>query len=123
MNALCDEFEDALRDGMQPAIESFLDRIDSHHRELLLRELLPIELDAQAASRASPSLEDSLKRFPNHTDAVRQVFAERYPPIGIDGLLNSIARAGLIESQLVQRLLNEVDPETAGNAALRPVAR
>ncbi len=117
VNALCDEFEDALRDGMQPAIESFLDRIDSHHRELLLRELLPIELDAQAASRASPSLEDSLKRFPNHADAVRQVFAERYPPIGIDGLLNSIARAGLIESQLVQRLLNEVDPETAGNAA------
>ncbi len=61
---LCDEFEQALLDGIQPLWESFLERVGEAQRQKLFRELLLIELHYLDHAGKRPDFAEYKKRFP-----------------------------------------------------------
>ena len=44
IDAACDAFESAWRDGQQPSVEKFLSDVPAEHRSKYLQELLAIEI-------------------------------------------------------------------------------
>ncbi len=95
IDALSDEFEAALLSGTQPSIEDYLLKIGQQDREELLRELLPLELDAQVRGPAG-TLDDCLVRFGDQERAVRDVFLEREPPLTWEEFVDAVEQSGLI---------------------------
>lgn len=74
LDQICVEFEEQLRAGAHPEIESRLAAIDKSARELLLQQLLEIELEFLRVTSQLPSLESLLARFPNHSPIVQQTY-------------------------------------------------
>lgn len=73
INALCDEFEDALGSGTRPKLEDYLQRVAPQYRDSLLRELLPLELDADADGQAT--LNVYLRRLPEYESVIHEIFS------------------------------------------------
>lgn len=61
---LCDDFEQALLEGIEPSLERFLEKVDEAHRQELLRELLLIELHYLDHAGKQPDFAEYEKRFP-----------------------------------------------------------
>jgi len=74
IDRLCLEFEDLLRSGAFPRIESFLERISSADEEFLLSELLAIEWDYLTQAGGEVSVPTYLARFPNHHKTLHRLF-------------------------------------------------
>ncbi|MFN7805983.1 MAG: hypothetical protein ACK5TO_18345 [Planctomycetaceae bacterium] len=74
IDELCDQFEADWRLGRAESIEAMLDRTLPENRRLLLRELLPIELERRVAARERLNLQAWLDRFPADQDLVYHGF-------------------------------------------------
>jgi serine/threonine-protein kinase len=82
VDAACDRFEAAWRAGAGPRIEDYLDRADADDRPALLRELVALERELRRRGGQRPALEEYLRRFPAHAEAVRVAFGA--PPAQAD---------------------------------------
>ena len=114
IDVLSDEFEDALLSGDTPSLEDFLTRVEESQRERLLRELLPLELDAQADTGIATSAETYLQRLPQFAQPIREVFAEREPPMSVEQFVVAISKTGLIPADTLKRL-NDAAADVADN--------
>ncbi len=64
INARCDAFEAACRDGHAANVADFLDGFHGAERSRLLRELIPLELDYRKQHGQTPNADELLTRFP-----------------------------------------------------------
>ncbi|MCA9027639.1 MAG: protein kinase [Planctomycetaceae bacterium] len=100
IDALCDEFEAALLSGDTPRLEDYLDRIEPQYRSALLRELLPLELDACARQGMKLTQRDFEQRFPDEHQVVAETFLERQTRLTtVDEFLSRIDQTGLIDTE------------------------
>ncbi len=74
VDRLCDRFEEAWRGGYRPQIDSFLEEAGRLERPVLLPELLALELEYRRKTGEKPALAEYVRRFPDHEEAVRDVF-------------------------------------------------
>lgn len=73
IDAVCDRFERAWRQGENPRLESCLLDVEETHRSLLLRALLEVEVELVASSGGQPDLETYLERFPQYASVIRDL--------------------------------------------------
>ena len=64
MDALCNRFEQAWREGCSPIIEDYLAAAPESDRLALLSELLPLEADYRRRRGEEPRPDDYRARFP-----------------------------------------------------------
>ncbi len=76
VDELCDRFEDAWIAGQRPRIEDYLNDTPEPERPLLLQELLSLELVYGCRSGETLNAEDYVRRFPEHAEIIRAVFAK-----------------------------------------------
>jgi WD40 repeat protein len=65
INEACDRFEAAWRSGASPRIEDVLGGFREAERPLVLRQLIPLEVDYRRLRREAPSPTEYLTRFPD----------------------------------------------------------
>ena len=65
IDALCDEFEQAFRDGENPRIEDYPRRLPDTCRPRVLRELVAIEVQLLAEKGSPTNVDDYRRRFPD----------------------------------------------------------
>src|SRR5262245_48257675 len=73
---VCEQVEQAWRDGERPSIESVLGRCRAEDREALLIELLQIEFDHRRRRRECLALADYRTRFPDDAAAVEKAWRD-----------------------------------------------
>lgn len=76
LDAICDEFESALKAGESPKIEDFLTRVSSDQQAELLQELMKLELWWKRNEDESPNRELYLQRFPKFEQEIKGVWDE-----------------------------------------------
>src|SRR5262245_61494489 len=74
VDAVCCEFEEALRAAGEPKLESFLGQLQGPHQEALFAELLSLELDYRRSRGESPREADYAGRFGPYDAIMREVF-------------------------------------------------
>ncbi|HWE36491.1 MAG TPA: tetratricopeptide repeat protein [Isosphaeraceae bacterium] len=79
IDAACDAFEDAWRDGGRPDPADFLAGAPTTTRGRLFRELLALDLEYRLAAGERPDAASYRERFPEHGDAIDSAFT-------VDGL-------------------------------------
>ncbi len=77
--AACDRYETALRDGVAPRIEAFLEEFDPAWCEPLFHELLAIDVNLRMERGEQPAIEEYVDRFPDRAESVRQKFQTTWP--------------------------------------------
>jgi len=77
IDAVCDRFEELLRDGKQPRIEDFLNETTEPDRSALLRELLVLEMAYRRRNAETPAMADYSPRFPGDTEVLCEVMARQ----------------------------------------------
>ena len=65
LDAICDEFESAWKDGIQPDIDSYLGRTSMHHQHSLLVELINVDVHYRRLQGESAEPDDYGDRFRN----------------------------------------------------------
>jgi hypothetical protein len=75
-----DRFEDAREAGQRPSIETFLTEAPEPERSVLLHELLVLELGYRRRSGEKPTPAEYLRRFPDHSSLINNVFGEKPTP-------------------------------------------
>jgi len=72
VNVLCDQFEEALQQGLEPRIEDFLADTSSPVRDVLFRELLLLQ--CEHALRQGSDLDESrlAEHFPDQSESIRE---------------------------------------------------
>ena len=63
INRLCDQFETELRQGDLPSITDWLDHVAVEYREVILKELIPLEVEHRIQTGEVPQVTCGL-RFP-----------------------------------------------------------
>src|SRR4051812_38417983 len=76
IDAVCDRFEIAWRAGTRPRIEDYLGSTAGRERQELLRSLLSLELELQAAAGESADESSYRVRFPLEAAIVQSVFEQ-----------------------------------------------
>jgi len=64
INRLCDQFETELRQGDLPSITDWLDHVAVEYREVILKELIPLEVEHRIQTGEVPQVSDYLQYFP-----------------------------------------------------------
>ncbi len=64
IDQICDEFEAEWRAGKSPRIEDVLNSVTEPERSVLVRELVPLEIEYRRQRGEVPSLEEYWRRFP-----------------------------------------------------------
>lgn len=64
INQLCDQFETELRQGDLPSITDWLDHVAVEYREVILKELIPLEIEHRIQTGDIPQVSDYLQPFP-----------------------------------------------------------
>ncbi|QDU51023.1 bifunctional serine/threonine-protein kinase/formylglycine-generating enzyme family protein [Gimesia panareensis] len=64
INQLCDQFEVELRQGDLPSITDWLDHVAVEYREVILKELIPLEVEHRIQTGDLPQVNDYLQVFP-----------------------------------------------------------
>ena len=84
IDRICEEFEELLKSGQSPKIESYLAELPADHQGTLLEELLGLELDYRAKAGDSFTSEEYTLRFPEHASTVADlvVSVRRQKPNG-----------------------------------------
>jgi len=102
IDALCDEFEAALRRGDTTLIEDFLPKVEESRRSDLLQDLLEIKIRFAVESQQSEdyvrSMMGSLKnRFPDRHDLILSLFrrVNQLRQIGDYEILGELGRGGM----------------------------
>jgi tRNA A-37 threonylcarbamoyl transferase component Bud32 len=74
VDRLCDRFEAALRAGLHPGIDSYLQETAPTAREAALEELIALEVEYRANSGDTPAPGEYATRFADSPDVVTSVF-------------------------------------------------
>jgi WD40 repeat protein/serine/threonine protein kinase len=85
VDAVCCEFEEALRTGGGPKLESYLEQVQGPHQEALFTELLSLELEYRRGKGETPQESSYAGRFHPYEGIVREVFRTadaQQPPLG-----------------------------------------
>jgi serine/threonine protein kinase len=82
VDAACDRFETTWRAGDWPCIEAYLDAVSAPCRQTLLLELLKLELELRMNVGETPTADEYRVRFPDHAEAIGQIFAAVREPSG-----------------------------------------
>jgi serine/threonine protein kinase len=89
IDAIATPFERAWRAGRRPRIEDYLAGVEEPRRSLLFEELLRTELQLRRKAGEAPGPEDYQSRFPEHSQMIRELFADAAPspsqPLVMDG--------------------------------------
>lgn len=64
INQLCDRFESELRHGDLPSINAYLDDVAVEYREVILKELIPLEVEHRCQQGEPPEAGEYLNAFP-----------------------------------------------------------
>jgi serine/threonine protein kinase len=86
VDAACDRFENAWKDGPRPGIEEYLAEVPEPDRIPLFRELLAVEIELRCNGGERPTPEEYQHRFREHSELIRAAFAnspgdaDRGPP-------------------------------------------
>lgn len=64
INQLCDQYETELRRGELPSIDVYLEHVAIEYREVILRELIPLEIEHRCQLGESPQSADYLELYP-----------------------------------------------------------
>ena len=64
INQLCDQFESELRQGKLPSISAYLDELALEYRDVVLKELIPLEVEHLSRDGNPPEAGDYLIQFP-----------------------------------------------------------
>ncbi len=70
-DALCDRFERAIAEDANARIEPFIAELPQQQQYLLVRELLPLEIEHRHVAGASPDPDEYALRFPQWADDLR----------------------------------------------------
>lgn len=77
INKLCDQFRRAWKSGDSPSLEDYPEQVGEGPRPSLLRNLLPIDLEARRRKRReSPTSDEYIRRSPEFAKLIRQAFFE-----------------------------------------------
>jgi serine/threonine-protein kinase len=82
IDAICDRFETAWRNGARPPIEPFLAQVPAEERPALLRALVLRDVAHRSRSGEQPRIEEYRARFPTLTAAVEEAFQTAAEPPG-----------------------------------------
>lgn len=75
VDAACDRFESQWLGGKRPRIEDFLAKVPSAIHGDVLRALMAVELELLARDGQRPTEADYHRRFPDHGEAISEVFS------------------------------------------------
>ncbi len=75
IDSLCDRFEAAIRVGERPDPAQFLREFEGAGRDLLFRELLTLELEANRSRGERPDAAAYRERFPEYSEAIEEAFS------------------------------------------------
>ena len=76
LNRVCNEFESACQSGQLPEIDDYLTQVDAANRATLLRQLIPLHIDARQKRGESPVVENYASKYPQiDRDWLKQVLA------------------------------------------------
>ena len=64
INQLCDRYESQLRLGELPSIDDYLEHIAVEYRDVILRELIPLEMEHRCQLGESPDANEYLELYP-----------------------------------------------------------
>ncbi|MCA9022376.1 MAG: hypothetical protein KDA74_19640, partial [Planctomycetaceae bacterium] len=64
INQLCDRYESELRQGDLPSINAYLDDVAVDFREVILKELIPLEVEHRCQQGETPESSEYLRQFP-----------------------------------------------------------
>ena len=64
INQLCDRYESELRLGELPSIDDYLEHIAVEYRDVILRELIPLEMEHRCQLGESPDATEYLELYP-----------------------------------------------------------
>lgn len=64
INQLCDQFESELKQGNLPSINAYLDDIAVEYRDVILKELIPLEVEHRFEHGEQPDSSEYLTQFP-----------------------------------------------------------
>ena len=73
LDQLATEFEQYWRNGNQPRIEEYLNRVEEKLRPSLFRELIQVELELRKGEGKHSSLEEYRDRFPAYADVLKEI--------------------------------------------------
>ncbi len=76
IEALCDAFEEELSQGRSPDIGQWMLNVAAERRELLFRELLPIELWWLNKRNSVVDQLEYVRRFPEHRSAIEELWID-----------------------------------------------
>ena len=76
LNSLCDQFDEQLQQGADPALENFLTKVSEADRGVAFAELLAIEIDFRSTNGEQPAPEDYESRFAKDHDTIVRVFRD-----------------------------------------------
>jgi hypothetical protein len=83
VDEVCLRFENAWREGLKPRLEEYLKSAQGEERVVLLRELLPLDLDYRVRGGEKPYSADYESRLPQEKNLIQAVFQARvegHPP-------------------------------------------
>lgn len=75
VDAICEEFEQAWEFGLQPRVEEYLGKLTEDRRELLLRYLIPLEIEQRRKQGETIRSHEFAERFPGDVAVVREALA------------------------------------------------
>lgn len=129
INQLCDQFESELRQGTLPAINDYLDDIAVEYREVILKELIPLEVEHRSQRGKQPESSDYLNQFPaldevwlsevienarveNETAAARKkliVDQKKNSALTLDEYILRVTEVGIISQRALTELMQGLE--------------
>lgn len=77
IDSICREYRSAWKQGKRPRLEQWFDQVPEDAQAQLFLNLLQTEIAFRQKAKETPSSDDYLKRFPQFSRQVRQVFHEQ----------------------------------------------
>jgi tetratricopeptide (TPR) repeat protein len=74
--AVCQAFAGECKNGSQPSLDSYLDRVGEVAQPALLRNLLAIDIENRRTASEPVQVEEYLERFPKFAGLIRDIFVE-----------------------------------------------
>ena len=76
IDALCERFEAAWTSGQTPCLQDYLAEAPAGAGSLLLKELLPLDVEYRRGRGETPSLADYAQQIPDHASLLRELWLE-----------------------------------------------
>ncbi len=94
LDNVCDRFERAFAQDPETRIESFIVDLSPSQQRLIVRELVPLEIEQRLAAGVSPTPDDFASRFPQWRDELQSLAAQCLDDLERARILNSETDSG-----------------------------